>query len=175
MTVARAVGYLIGCTCAVVVLVGVGIGAIARPDQEVNYSSTQQLLEERYSVKWPESELLALAVYLAVEKHGGSVELTLAQIQVESSFKPRTSKSGAVGFMQVRPQFWHKSKECPYNVYDKYENVFAGVCILQHYRVKYGNIEDALVAYNVGPSAVETLAAGYKYRNKVLAEAGSIE
>lgn len=134
--------------------------------------TTQSILEERYKVAWPESELLALAIDRAVATHGGTAELTMAQIAIESSFKPRTSKAGAVGFMQVRPKFWHKSEECPYNVYDKYENVFAGVCILQHYKVKYGNIEDALVAYNIGPG---TLGTGPQYRTRVLKEAERAE
>ena len=148
-----------------------GCGEQAAPQN----SNTQQLLEERYSVKWPESELLALSIDKAVAKHGGSVATTLAQIHVETSYKPRTSSEGAIGYMQVRPKFWRNSKECPYNVYDKYENVFLGVCILQLYQQQYGNEADALIAYNVGPSAVETFTAGVRYRNKVLAEAKELK
>lgn len=164
--------FVAGCLVA---MLGILTLPWAVPEAAEQHSTTQQLLEERYGVKWPESELLALSVDRAVEKHGGSVATTLAQIHVETSYNPRISAAGAIGYMQVRPKFWKNSKDCPYNVYDRYENVFLGVCILQLYKLQFGNEDDALIAYNVGPSAVETFTAGVRYRNKVLAEAKELK
>jgi soluble lytic murein transglycosylase-like protein len=136
--------------------------------------STRTLLETHYKVTWPESALLAVAVDEAVAKHGGSVAVVLAQINTETHFRPRKSSEGAMGYMQVMP-VWNNSKECPYNIYEKYENVLAGVCVLSHYQQKYGNLEDALVAYNIGPNSTKGYSKGVQYRNKVLKEAEKVK
>lgn len=151
----------------------VGLGIYNDRTTQISLRSTSQpLLEKKYKVAWPESELLGHAVDVAANKYDIPRTLLLAIINQETHFKPRTSKAGAVGYMQVRPQFWHRSKQCPYNVYDTHANVIAGACVLDYYRDKLGSIEDALVAYNVGPSAVHTYEQGVKYRNDVLAQAG---
>lgn len=163
---------LLGCTIA-------GVKQYAAPAKKVHTYTIEQVkqrLESRYKVKAPTSELLATAIVRAVEKEGGSVDTTLAQIHVETSYSAYSvSHKGAVGYMQVMPKYWSNNKACPYSVYDRYENVFLGVCIMHQYTLQFGNEADALVAYNIGPSSIEDLAAGIRYRNKVLKEVGDMK
>lgn len=148
----------------------IGWTRIASPDTYVPdvTTSSQSVLESKYKIAWPESELLGHSVDVAARKYGINRNVILAVINQETHFRPRTSKAGAIGYMQVRPEFWHKSNICPYNVYDTHINVIAGTCVLAYYRKRLGTLEDALIAYNVGPSAIQTYEQGVQYRDAVL-------
>lgn len=106
--------------------------------------------------------------------------LILAVIQVESEFAPRAvSNRGAIGLMQVMPttgEYVAKENGISYNgrksLYDPLVNVKLGIRYLSFLAERYDNTENALAAYNYGPSNFEkALSANRKtfgYVKKVL-------
>lgn len=106
--------------------------------------------------------------------------LILAVIQVESEFAPRAvSNRGAIGLMQVMPktgEYVAKENGISYNgrksLYDPLLNVKLGIRYLSFLSERYDNTENALAAYNYGPSNFEkALSANRKtfgYVKKVL-------
>ncbi|MFI5322206.1 MAG: lytic transglycosylase domain-containing protein [Thermodesulfobacteriota bacterium] len=89
--------------------------------------------------------------------------LVLAVIQVESEFSPKAvSKKGAIGLMQVMPgtaEFVAKEMGITYNgrksLYDPFINVKLGIHYLFILTNRYDSTENALDAYNTGPSNFE--------------------
>jgi len=89
--------------------------------------------------------------------------LVLAVIQVESEFSPKAvSRKGAIGLMQVMPgtaEFVAKEMGMPYNgrksLYDPFINVKLGIHYLSILADRYDSTENALEAYNNGPSNFE--------------------
>lgn len=106
--------------------------------------------------------------------------LILAVIQVESEFSPRAiSNRGAIGLMQVMPrtgEYVAKENGISYSgkksLYDPLINVKLGIRYLSFLAERYDNTENALAAYNYGPSNFEkALSANRKtfgYVKKVL-------
>ena len=106
--------------------------------------------------------------------------LILAVIQVESEFAPRAvSNRGAIGLMQVMPKTgdyvakeYGISYEGRKSLYDPLVNVKLGIRYLSFLAERYDNTENALAAYNYGPSNFEkALSANRKtfgYVKKVL-------
>lgn len=106
--------------------------------------------------------------------------LILAVIQVESEFAPRAvSNQGAIGLMQVMPEtgeYVANENGISYNgrksLYDPLVNVKLGIRYLSFLAQRYDNTENALAAYNYGPSNFEkALSANRKtfgYVKKVL-------
>jgi soluble lytic murein transglycosylase-like protein len=132
----------------------------------------QNVLETRYNVKYPKSALLTSVILEATEKEDADPILTMAQIYVESSYRATdVSSEGAFGLMQVMAQ---TATLCPeYRHLDKYENVFAGLCILNKYRQETGTTYEALAAYNVGITNWRNkrfVMSGSEYRRKILQE-----
>ena len=89
--------------------------------------------------------------------------LVLAVIQVESEFSPKAvSKKGAIGLMQVMPgtaEFVAKEMGITFNgsksLYDPFINVKLGIHYLSILTNRYDSTENALNAYNAGPSNFE--------------------
>jgi hypothetical protein len=80
-------------------------------------------------------------------------EIIAKVIAIESQFtKKAVSKVGAIGFMQVMP-FHFKGVKDPY---DTEINIARGSELLLSWFVRYGNLRDALVAYNGGDLAAIT-------------------
>lgn len=103
-------------------------------------------------------------------------ELVLAIIKVESEFDIRAvSCKGAIGLMQVMPGTakWVSGKlglkyRGPGSLCDPDYNIKLGIHYLSMMYQKYGNLEEALVAYNRGPTGLaryvhrgNDLSAGY--------------
>jgi len=96
--------------------------------------------------------------------------LVLAIIKVESQFKPDArSYAGAVGLMQVMPivmrevgdEISVRKKE---ELYDPYKNLHLGIHYLTFLLQKYENdLQNALVAYNLGPSALDARLSRKNY------------
>ena len=112
------------------------------------------------------------------------VELVLAMIEVESSYKAdAVSKAGAIGLMQVIPE-QHEDRmiklNCP-DLLDPYQNVKVGMNYLAELIDKYdGNLHKALTAYNHGPTGAKDKFFGQgtyqtEYSLKVLETTEKIE
>ena len=86
--------------------------------------------------------------------------LILAVIQVESEFSPKAiSKRGAIGLMQVMPgtaKYIANEMGIDYSgkksLYDPFINVKLGIEYLSFLTDRYDSMENALEAYNYGPS-----------------------
>ncbi|MEW6145540.1 MAG: lytic transglycosylase domain-containing protein [Thermodesulfobacteriota bacterium] len=108
--------------------------------------------------------------------------LILAVIQVESEFSPKAiSKRGAIGLMQVMPgtaEYIAKEMGIYYSgrksLYDPLLNVRLGIHYLSLLTERYDSTENALDAYNYGPSNFEKAQASdsdrkpSRYAKKVL-------
>jgi hypothetical protein len=137
----------------------------------INPPSTQELLEIRYQIPYPTSYVLAATIEEASKKEGIPVSLIIAQIKIESEFKPHARGSkGEYGYLQVRG-IWDEI--CPYNRLDQYGNIFQGACALKHSILQGGDIAQGLIIYNIGITNYnkqKAIASGKVYRDKVLNE-----
>ncbi|HSE82990.1 MAG TPA: lytic transglycosylase domain-containing protein [Thermodesulfobacteriota bacterium] len=103
---------------------------------------------------------LAKLIRQECEKYALDPLLVLAVIQIESEFSPMAvSQKGAVGLMQVMPrtaEFVAAKLGIPLNgsksLHDPFLNVKLGIYYLSLLTKQFGNVERALVAYNVGPN-----------------------
>jgi soluble lytic murein transglycosylase len=93
--------------------------------------------------------------------------LILAVIQIESEFSPKAiSKRGAIGLMQVMPgtaEYIANEMGIDYggrkSLYDPFLNVRLGIHYLSLLTERYDSTENALDAYNYGPSNFEKAQA----------------
>ena len=112
------------------------------------------------------------------------IEIVLAVIEVESSYKPdAVSDVGAVGLMQIVPEF-HEQRMMKLNcfdLFDPYQNVTVGMNFLAELIADYdGNFHKALTAYNYGQKGANDKFFGQgtyqsEYSLKVLDIAQKIE
>lgn len=91
----------------------------------------------------------------ASEKYGVDVKLLKAMAKAESDFDPAcTSKSGAMGIMQLMPataQYYGVT-----NPYDPYQNIMGGAHLMADNLSRFnGDISLAVAAYNCGGNRVE--------------------
>lgn len=105
----------------------------------------------------------ATTIYEESKKYNIDSKLILAIIQTESEFNFRArSRKGAIGLMQLRPNTakWVSSNlGLKYrgleSLYDPDYNIRMGIHYLDMMRRKYKSLEEALVAYNRGPTGLE--------------------
>ena len=113
-----------------------------------------------------------LRYYECVERYAGDFDLdpllVMAVIKVESDFDPQAISSvGAVGLMQLMPKTarW-LSEDLDPTVPE--QNIRLGVMYLGYLLEEFGgDLEKALMAYNVGPNALINGQDGSKYLKKV--------
>jgi soluble lytic murein transglycosylase-like protein len=95
---------------------------------------------------------------------------------VESRYTPGViSRKGASGMLQVLPHLWYTSvvDRCgKWMRGEVREEVCAGAFVFRHYLNRYGNVRDALSAYNSGYIASRS-TAGRTYMKDVLDYAGT--
>lgn len=110
-------------------------------------------------------DLVELSRYIVTVSRDYNLDplLVLSIIKVESGFKPDAkSFAGAIGLMQVMPiviravghevSVAHRDE-----LYNPYKNVRLGIHYFTTLLEKYGNnIRNALMAYNVGPTALDS-------------------
>jgi soluble lytic murein transglycosylase len=136
-------------------------------------SSIREVLELNFSeATLEEKRNLAETIYEACTLFEIDVELVLAVIQTESSFDTRAlSHKGAMGLMQVMPRTgWAMSEEMQLEGFDSEQlfdyrtNIMLGTYYLKKLLNRYNNLEHALLAYNAGPTLLDSVMA----RNKTL-------
>jgi soluble lytic murein transglycosylase len=110
-----------------------------------------------------QKEGVARAVVNAELEHGLPAMLVLALIEQESHFRPMArGPRGSLGLMQVLPSSgreialrhgiaWHG----PRMLHDPVKNVRLGILYLAEMRDRFGSVDLAMAAYNIGPGAVE--------------------
>lgn len=95
----------------------------------------------------------------ASAKYGVDPDLPRAMMQQESRGNPNAvSRVGASGLMQLMPA---TAKELGVtNIFDPAQNIDGGVRYLSQLLGKYGDVEKAVQAYNMGPGAFDKYQAG---------------
>jgi soluble lytic murein transglycosylase-like protein len=108
----------------------------------------------------------------AGERHGISPTILAAVGFVESSYRPdAVSSAGAIGVMQLMPA---TAASLGVNASDPASAIEGAARLLSSFRDRFGSIELALAAYNVGPGTIANsggIAPGSqaeRYVNKVL-------
>lgn len=95
----------------------------------------------------------------ASAKYGVDPDLPRAMMQQESRGNPNAvSRVGASGLMQLMPA---TAKELGVtNIFDPAQNIDGGIRYLSQLLGKYGDVEKAVQAYNMGPGAFDKYQAG---------------
>lgn len=120
------------------------------------------LLEQGYySEKVPLSYDLQDIMRTACEQYGCPYALALAVAEVESGFDlDAVGAAGEVGIMQLDPgpgnTYWTSlEKETSQNPTTQAGNIVCGVYLLGDHLARYGDMEKAVMAYNMGDSGAE--------------------
>lgn len=98
-------------------------------------------------------------------------DLVRSMMQQESRGVPTAvSQKGASGLMQLMPA---TAKELGVsNIFDPQQNIAGGTKYLRQLIDKYGNVEHAVMAYNMGPSAFDQYQSGKRELPKETAQYG---
>lgn len=94
------------------------------------------------------------------EENGVPMDLVIAQISVESSFRADViSGTDDYGLMQINA-FNHEWLSEEYGItdfLDPYQNVYCGITILSQHYNRFQDIDKALMAYNLGAGGAEKM------------------
>lgn len=126
----------------------------------VNTDMTEELIGLKILVLSPRvpnhaARKIASAIHKYAPRFQRDPDLVLSIMRVESNFDPKaTSKMGAMGLMQVMPQ-WVDVLDIQCDLYDPECNVRYGLQILGAYEQLYGDLDMALTAFNRGPGPVD--------------------
>lgn len=107
---------------------------------------------------------------IAAKKTGISMQLLEWQAMAESSFSEdvmngeRLSSAGAIGIMQLMPG---TAEYLGVDPYDHKQNIIGGARYLAEQLQRFGNLKDALAAYNAGPGRY-TLGVAQQYAADIL-------
>lgn len=115
-------------------------------------------------------------VKASARRYGVPPRLVAAVVHVETHADPRilVSSAGAIGPMQLMPHTARRVLNV--NPWDRRQNIQGGAHYLAILISRFGSVWKALVAYNAGPTAVESghpPRASVRYANKVIALAGA--
>lgn len=89
----------------------------------------------------------------ACEEFGVEYELMLSLIYRETRFQNIVGDGGnSIGYCQIQPRWWGRLMEeiGAEDLTDPYDNFRTGCAILSNLTARYGNVRDALSAYNTG-------------------------
>lgn len=101
----------------------------------------------------PLSESLQRYIYEICADENVPVTLVMAMIEHESGFDPEAvSPTDDYGLMQINAvnHEWLKEEYRCADMMNPYQNVFCGISIISSYIDKYGELDKALMAYNMG-------------------------
>lgn len=110
-------------------------------------------------------------VFLVKQKaqiYGVDERLILAMIQKESTFYDDVNGSGAIGLMQIIPSTGKMLGATPAQLEDPSINVELGTKYIAQHISTFGNISQALVAYNAGSNVARSGKTSSSYSNTVL-------
>ena len=153
---------------------GIEADDLPPPDPPVALLQTRQILREwAPRIDPADREAIAHLIYRAVSERGMRPFTVLGLIQQESRFDPEArGPRGSLGLMQIRPFVakdvarrhripWQGKK----TLLDPVTNVRIGLIYLHEQLARFGSMEKALAAYNIGPSRLKRrLAAGHTKR-----------
>lgn len=101
----------------------------------------------------PLSDSLQRYIYEVCADENVPVTLVMAMIEHESGFAPEAvSPTDDYGLMQINAvnHEWLKEEYRCADMMNPYQNVFCGISIISSYIDKYGELDKALMAYNMG-------------------------
>lgn len=101
----------------------------------------------------PLSDSLQRYIYEICADENIPVTLVMAMIEHESGFDPEAvSPTDDYGLMQINAvnHEWLKEEYRCADMMNPYQNVFCGISIISSYIDKYGELDKALMAYNMG-------------------------
>lgn len=101
----------------------------------------------------PLSDSLQRYIYEICADENVPVTLVMAMIEHESGFDPEAvSPTDDYGLMQINAvnHEWLKEEYRCADMMNPYRNVFCGISIISSYIDKYGELDKALMAYNMG-------------------------
>lgn len=101
----------------------------------------------------PLSDSLQRYIYEICADENVPVTLVMAMIEHESGFDPEAvSPTDDYGLMQINAvnYEWLKEEYRCADMMNPYQNVFCGISIISSYIDKYGELDKALMAYNMG-------------------------
>lgn len=101
----------------------------------------------------PLSDSLQRYIYEICADENVPVTLVIAMIEHESGFDPEAvSPTDDYGLMQINAvnHEWLKEEYRCADMMNPYQNVFCGISIISSYIDKYGELDKALMAYNMG-------------------------
>ena len=101
----------------------------------------------------PLSDSLQRYIYEICADENVPVTLVMAMIEHESRFDPEAvSPTDDYGLMQINAvnHEWLKEEYRCADMMNPYQNVFCGISIISSYIDKYGELDKALMAYNMG-------------------------
>ena len=130
-----------------------GFSAKSPDTYSVSESGFADALSRARSVKpSPCPSDLEPVIASAAERYGVDPALVKAVIRAESGFRQEAvSRAGALGLMQLMPG---TARALGVDPADPAQNVDGGVKYLKQQLDRFGNVEDALAAYNAGPGSV---------------------
>lgn len=95
---------------------------------------------------WSNVDALNDYIQRAAEATGVDPNLIKAVMKLESNGEFIISHAGAIGYMQVVPEFWG---HLGFDLYDTYENILAGATVLKYYLDENnGDVYEALRGYH---------------------------
>jgi len=117
-----------------------------------SYFLSQEKVEETYwSYEAPPERTIEDIIEEKARKYNVPPNVIRAMIQVESGYDPyAVSESGAKGLMQLMDSTFSWLGFHPSQIFDVEANIEAGVKYLRYLWNRYGNLSDAIAAYNTG-------------------------
>jgi soluble lytic murein transglycosylase len=137
------------------------------PEDRLSSETRQTYLFLKQRLDLDDEMLMELARLIKEESARNHIDyrLVLALIQVESNFDAHAvSEMGARGLLQIKPslaRFLVRELDIewkgPHTLHDPKENLRIGIHFLSTLKEQFGNLEKALLAYNVGPTRLRDI------------------